>query len=577
MALASRIDLFIIAIYMILMICVGVLLSRFNKSDSDFFKSGNKMTWWLSGFSMFMTSFSVYTFTGGAGLAYRAPSVALLMYFCNALVLIPITWFLASRWRRTRSATSMSYLSERYGVSTNQLYSWSHLGVAIVQGGVQLLALGKFVSVALGTPLASTIMVCGLVIAIYCLIGGLWAVVVTDTLQFMVLFPCALVVLFLGLYELGDISRLVTEAPAGLWEIKTQEFDWFYLLAYMVMMFFAMSSGSAAQRFFSVKDEKDARKVALLTMILLAIAPIIWLTPPIITRIMDIDLTSITVGLNAPQEAAYVAFCMKFLPAGAMGIMLSAMLAATMSSLSSAFNNYAAVITDDIIRQIFWKTASKKQLLLIGRIVTLVLGALVVVAAIIQASVKGGVFLLMMTIGGVVIVPAGVPIVCGLFYRNTPSWAGLASYGSGLFVGILFLILGKDITFTQQVFAVGGFSALVYFVPGFFIKAEGKYKNALDSFFTKVTTPVAAEEVGDTDYTDVGSYRITGWTTVGMGIAVMFMFFLDLDMKGRLINLSIGALIALFGLFLILACSYAQRKKMKRRMLETGGAQSDQA
>ncbi|MBN2288544.1 MAG: hypothetical protein JXQ83_04375 [Candidatus Glassbacteria bacterium] len=564
MALASRIDLYIVAIYMLLMVTIGVVLSRFNKSDSDFFKSGNKMPWWLSGFSMFMTSFSVYTFTGGAGLAYRAPSVALLMYLCNGIVMIPAVWFLAARWRRTRSSTSMSYLSERYGVSTNQLYSWTHLGVAIVQGGVFLLALGKFVSVAIGTPLAPTIAVCGLVIALYCLIGGLWAVVVTDTLQFMVLFPCALVVLGLGLYELGDISLLVSGAPEGFWKIQTQEFDWFYLLAYMVMMFFAMSSGPAAQRFFSVKNEKEARKVALLTMVLLIVAPVIWLTPPIITRILGLDLSSITMGLNAPQEAAYVAFCMKFLPVGGMGIMLSAMLAATMSSLSSSFNNYAAVITDDIIRQIFWKGASKKTLLLIGRVVTLVLGALVIIAAIIQAEVKGGVFLLMMTIGGVVIVPAGVPIVCGLFYRRTPRWAGLASYGTGLAIGIGYLLLGKEITYTQQIFAIGGISTLIYFLPGLFITARGKYKQALDSFFAKVGTPVASEEVGDTEYTDVGSYRVTGWTTVGMGLAVMTLFFLDLDLTGRIINLSIGTLITLFGLFVILACSYAQRQKKGR-------------
>ena len=591
MALASRVDIIIIAVYMLLMISIGVILSRFNKSDSDFFKSGNKMSWWLSGFSMFMTSFSVYTFTGGAGLAYRAPSVALLMYLCNGLVMIPAVWFLASRWRRSRAATSMSYLSERYGVGTNQLYSWSHLGVAIVQGGVQLLALGKFVSVAMGTPLAPTIMACGLVIALYCLIGGLWAVVVTDTLQFMVLFPCALIVLFLGLYEIGDLSRLATDAPAGFWNIRTQEFDWAYLLAYMVMMFFAMSSGPAAQRFFSVKNEKEARKVAILTMVLLVLAPVIWLAPPIIARIIDIDLTKITIGLNAPQEAAYVAFCMKFLPAGAMGIMLSAMLAATMSSLSSTFNNYAAVITEDIIRQVFWKNANKKTLLLIGRIVTLVLGVLVVIAAIMQAEVKGGVFLLMMTISGTVIVPAGVPIVCGLFYRRTPRWAGLASYGSGLVIGVGYLVLSKwttlldngvafsvlgktitlldkDITFTQQVFVIGSLSALIYFVPGLLTKAGEAYKKSLDTFFRKVSTPVTPEEVGDTEYTDTGSYRITGWTTVFMGLAVMALFFLDLSLKGKLINLSIGSLIALFGAGIIVACSYAQRLKKSAAQLK---------
>ncbi len=564
MALASRVDLYVVGVYMVLMIAVGIVTSFFNKDDSDFFKSGNKMSWWLSGISLFMSSFTVYTFTGAAGLAYRAPSVAFFFYLCNGLAMIFSIWVLSARWRRTRASTVMSYLSERYGISTNQLYSWSHLGVAVVQGGVQLLALGKFISVALGTDLAATIIVCGLVIAFYCLIGGLWGVVITDTLQFMVLFPCALVAMFLGLYKMGGFSHLVTAAPPGYWRIETQEFDWAFLAAVAVGTTFAMSSGAAAQRYFSVRDEKEARKVAVITMILLLIAPVIWFLPPVVTRLLGLDLASVTVGLNAPQEAAYVAFCMKFLPPGAMGIMLAAMLSATMSTLSANFNIYAAVITEDIIKQVFWKKARPEKLLFIGRIVTLVLGTLVVIAAILQAKVKGGVFQLMLTISGVVLVPAGVPIVFGLLYRRTPAWAGLASYGAGLFVGILYLLLGEEISYTRQVFYVGGISALIYFLPGIFLKPAGEYKKRLEAFFGKLSTPVSPAEVGESQATDVGSYRLTGWTTVAMGVAVIFLAFLDLPLEGKMINLSIGLLMALIGIIVLAAASYAQRLKKRK-------------
>src|SRR3970040_617570 len=98
MALASKFDYIVVAVYMVLMVAVGIILSYFNKDDSDFFKSGNKMPWWLSGFSFFMTSFSVWTFTGAAGLAYRAPGVAMLMYFSNSLVMIFGVLFLARLW-----------------------------------------------------------------------------------------------------------------------------------------------------------------------------------------------------------------------------------------------------------------------------------------------------------------------------------------------------------------------------------------------------------------------------------------------------------------------------------------------
>ena len=108
---ASRVDLIIIAVYLVLMIVVGVVMAFFNKSSSDFCKSGNKMPWWLSDISFFMTIFSVYTFTGAAGLAYRAPSIALLMYFSNSVAMVLSVLFLASCWRRSRASTAFSYMS----------------------------------------------------------------------------------------------------------------------------------------------------------------------------------------------------------------------------------------------------------------------------------------------------------------------------------------------------------------------------------------------------------------------------------------------------------------------------------
>ncbi len=562
----STVDVIIVVIYMLLMIGVGVALALFNKNDSDFFKGGNKLPWWLAGLSLFMASFTVYTFTGGAGLAYRAPTVGLLTYMTNSIGLIFSVWFLASRWRRSRSHTVMSYLSERYGVGTNQLYSWTHLGIWIVQGGIGLLSLGKFVSVAMGTDLAMTIIVCGAVIAVYCLIGGLWGVVVTDTLQFMVLFPIALVVLGLSLFELGDLSRFVTAAPPDFWSVKTQEFSWDWLVAYGIMMTFAMSSGGAAQRYFSVRDEREARKVALLVMILLAVAPFIWLVPPIVTRLIGLDLSQVAVGQNAPHEAAYIAFCMKYLPPGAMGILLAAMLSATMSTLSANFNIMAGLITDDIIRQMFWKKASPRALLFIARVMTLVLAALVIMAALAQSHVKGGVFKLMVTLSGAVIIPAGIPIIFGLFYKYTPFWAAAASYITGLVIGLGALFFDHELSFQTQIFGVGGLSAAIFFLPGLFIQAKGKYKEQLEAFFRKVETPVAPGEVDDTEDEDTGSVRITGWTTVGMGLAAMILVFLpDLTVMGRVINLFIASIMTLLGGLVFVLGWILQKQKKHRR------------
>ncbi len=585
--LATGVDLIIVAIYLLLMVAIGFAVSIYNKDDSDFFRGGNIMPWWLAGISLFMSSFSAYTFTGAAGLAYRAPAIAIISYLTNGLGYILGFLFLAPLWRRSRSTTIFSYMTERYGIGTNQVYSWTQLAAVIVQAGVMLLALSKFVSVALGTDLSATIVVCGLVIAVYCLIGGLWAVVVTDTLQFMVVFPCAIVIMILALMKTGGFGELL---GTGNWRIPDSgtdmagnpwSFNWSWIWAYLVMMIFASSSGAAAQRYFSVKKERDARKVALLTAICMLVAPVIWLTPSIATRVLGLDLSFVsqTLKMNAPEEAAYVVFCLNYLPAGAIGVVISAMLAATMSSLSGQFNAFAAVITEDIVHQVFWKTASGKALLVVGRVMTMVLGGLVVLASLAMSAHPGGVFALMLYFSGVVIIPAGIPIVMGLFYRRTPPWAGIVSYMTGLGLGLLTLpawwhssvtiggieLVSSPVTFQQQIFVFGTISAIVYFLPGLFMRLRGSYQKQVDQFFAKIHTPIEDSELRNSDLTDVSSYLITGWTTVGMGLALSLLFFLDLPFSGKLINLSIGVLMTLFGLLFVWMARVVRRKQARAR------------
>jgi SSS family transporter len=560
MSLASRVDLAVIGAYLLLMLLVGVALSYFNRDAADFFRSGNKMPWWLAGFSLFMSSFSVWTFTGAAGLAYRAPGAAFAMYFSTATGMIFGIWFLGKLWRRTRATTILSYLTERYDMATNQTYSWTMMPLALVQGGIQLLALGTFISVALGTDLKLTVIVCGLVISLYCLIGGLWAVVVTDTLQFIVLFPTALIILMLGLRETGGVAPLFTQVPDGFWSVTNGEYDWWYILAFGVMMVFALNSGAMGQRYFSVKDEREARKVAILAMVLFYMAPFLWFLPPMFARVAGLDLQAITLGLGAPEEASYVAYCLHILPHGAIGVLLAAMLSATMSSLSSTFNAYSAVITDDIIKQLFWKKGEGKALLLMGRLTTLGFGAAVVGAALFQSRGEVGVFQLMMTFSGVVIMPTGIPIVLGLFYHRTPPWAGIASYMTGVLVGVGMLLFDFDLSFTQQVFITGGISLLVFIVPGLFIPPSGEYALRVARFFAKMRTPVSPGEIGETLKTDTGSFRITGWTAVIMGAGAMSLVFLDLDFSGRMINLVVGAGIGFSGVILLVAERIAVRR-----------------
>ena len=122
MKTANHLDFYIIAIYMLAMVIIGFIFMRFNKGASDYFKGGNRIPWLVAGLSCFMSSFSAWTFTGAAGVAYHDGIVVVFLYLGNAVTFLLGYFVFAQRWRRTRITTTMAYLVERFDESTRQTF-----------------------------------------------------------------------------------------------------------------------------------------------------------------------------------------------------------------------------------------------------------------------------------------------------------------------------------------------------------------------------------------------------------------------------------------------------------------------
>src|SRR5512145_880959 len=203
------IDFAVIAAYMLLMLGIGFYAMRFNRGASDYFKGGSRIHWLAAGLSSFMSGFSAWTFTGAAGLAYQRGLVAVLLYVGNAATFLLGYFLFARRWRRARIGTVMEYLVERYDERTRQVFSWTTIFFQLFMGAAMLYGLGLFVAPTCGFPLSWAIAGSGAVILVYCVIGGLWAVVITDFLQAAILMPFTLVLAFAALAKVGGLSGLV--------------------------------------------------------------------------------------------------------------------------------------------------------------------------------------------------------------------------------------------------------------------------------------------------------------------------------------------------------------------------------
>src|SRR5207244_690776 len=440
---ATTVDYVVIAVYMALMLAIGFYSARFNRGASDYFKGGNRIPWLVAGLSSFMSGFSAWTFTGAAGLAYQQGVVAILLYVGNAVTFLLGYFLFAVRWRRARISTVMEYLVERFDESTRQAFSWTTVFFQLFTGASMLYGLGLFVASTSGLPLTWTIVGCGAVILAYCVVGGLWAVVITDVLQAVILMPFTLVMFFASLARVGGLGGLLAALPPEMKSLSHPGPGWIYVLSWTVMVSFGYNTAAMAQRYFSVDDERSAKKAALLCFALFLLGAFIWFVPPLAMRVLYPDLRAVWPGLANPHEASYAVAALTLLPTGLVGVMLAAMFSATMLSLSGLFNVHAAVVSKDIYQRLVAPHASERQLLLVGWAATFGVGATMTALAMSMAAKGQSVFAVMLTFNTIISLAYGPPALLGLVVKKTPAWSGLLSFAVGLILGCYGAFLGN--------------------------------------------------------------------------------------------------------------------------------------
>jgi len=493
----ATIDFVVIAGYMLLMVGIGVFAMRFNRGAADYFKGGNRIHWLAAGLSSFMSGFSAWTFTGAAGLAYQHGLVAVLLYIGNACTFLLGYWVFAVRWRRARISTVMEYLVERFDERTRQTFSWTTTFFHLFMGASMLYGLALFVAPTCGWSVSWTIFGAGCVILAYCVIGGLWAVVITDFLQAAILMPFTLVMGWAALRRVGGPGGLIAALPADMTSFRlTPEFGWTYVAAWIVMVSFGYNTSAMAQRYFSVDDESSARKVALLCFVFFLFGAFLWFIPPMAMRVLYPDLGSVLPGLANPHESSYALAARTLLPNGLVGIMLAAMFSSTMASLSGLLNMHAAIVAKDIYPTLFPKKAGNAERLVVGWIATFAIGAGIVGIALLMAEARRSVFQVMLTVNTIMSLAYGPPALLGLVVKRTPSWSGLASF-------VVALVLGVYGTFALHWGLVASVtiiipSAAAVFLLSALVPEPGARAQAREGLFGRLATPVdLARERGD--------------------------------------------------------------------------------
>lgn len=381
-------DHLVLASFMAMMIGVGVYLSRRERTKKDFFRGGRKIPFWASGLSLFATGASGISLMAMPGRAFEDNWAYLTISFF-IIATYPLVFFVyIPIARRLNVATANEYLERRFNLL---LRLFGSVVYSINQILARLAAIMLLPAIAIsaiaGIPMETSILIMGLVTTLYATLGGLEGVIWTDVIQAIVMLLAVFICAIWALVALQADPATAFNAIQSAEKLRTFDLT-ISLLGPTSLVLFAnvmattiskIGDQNFIQRVQCTPTEKDARNAVItqlsvavpLNVILFSLGTILFLFYRERPEMLNPTLRS---------DGMFPLFAAQNLPAGLAGLVVAALFAATMSTLSSAINSTANLGVEDFYRRLYSK-ASEKSCLLMSRIVSAALGVIGTLAA----------------------------------------------------------------------------------------------------------------------------------------------------------------------------------------------------
>lgn len=574
-------DYAVVVFYLLFVLSIGFVFQRFSSNISDYFRGGGSVQWWMLGSSIFMMQFSAWTFTGAAGKAYSMGIFILAIFLGNGVGFLVNFLGIGARLRQLRVITSLDAVKERFNRFTEQSFFVISFFAEFMLPAFWLYSLSIFVSSVFGMDIRLVIVGTGLVVVFMSMSGGSFAVIASDFVQslLLTLIAIATTVLLLRHPDIGGISGFIEKAPKDLFvvsEMGNSFVVWTFVAVLFVKQVIATNTLQTAYRYVAARDSNHAKWAAFLAMALMMTGPFFWFLPPMAARILVPDIGAMFPLLQNPEEGAFIASAMHVFPVGLMGVLVSGIFAATMSTMDTGLNMKAALVVKNFYLPNLRPEASQKELLLVGRLFTLAAGVIIVLLTLFMQSVKGwNLFDLYLLFTGVTSLPLLVPQFWGIFIKRSPRWSGwlTAFTGFASALAIHFLTRGNE----QAIADLLGWGALsaadakdIYFIAmngGIIVICSAVFlatmpfyercstdedKAGLDKLFVKMKTPVIFEEENGAAATlDGMQFKVLGVLSTVFAAFLFLLMLIPNDLSGRLTFLCIGGAMLFIGLLLL--------------------------
>jgi len=488
-----------------------------------------------------MNSFSAFTFTGAAGIAFLAGWSAAASFVGGGAAMLLCGLCLGKWFRQLRVTTFPEALAMRYGESTRIGFAGVTVIAQTLYASLWLYSLSVFASVVFNLPLQTTIILIGLFVTVYTTIGGSWAATAGDFMQAVLLMPLTVILALLCLVEIGGVDGLQSgiadaslEHNYAFWANKPDfdagKFGMFWTVAVMLKSFMLGSALSSGVRFFTVKDGREAQKTAYLTLFLMLLGVSIWFIPPMTARLLFEENVQ-SLALAFPADGAYAVIGMQLLPPALLSLLMVGMFSATISSLDSGMNRNVAIVVIDLYpkfcRLLNIKELSSQQLVGPSRALALICGIIIVAMAYYMSKIDGvGIFQVMLWFGALLSIPMSIPMLLCLFVRKAPRWSAFFSLGAGLLSGAM----GAKAGYTVQTmtFLTTAVTAGAYFLSIWIGRRWQKSPEteSTKEFYRRMKTPINfKEEVGSDE--DHKQYTVMGIAIFSLSALLFILCFLS--------------------------------------------------
>lgn len=570
-------DYAIIGFYFIFLSSLGWFYRHSSLDSDEFFRGGGRMPWWLVGAKSFMRSFSAWTFTGAAALAYDHGIVVLVLYLANSVMFLSNWAWTAARFRQIRVIIGMEAIRLRLGQGNEQFFIWLSYPVGWLVAGIQLYGLGIICGSMFHLDIRTMIVVCGLSMIILSALGGAWGVATGNLLQTLILMPITVVAAVYALRLCGGFGNLVQHLPRESLDLTASTVSgfgaWFVVAVVLDKLANANSMYNSASPFLAVRDGREARKVALLASSLFLVGSIVWFIPPLVARTQGLNLASVFPSLYNPSEGAYVAIVLRHLPAGLIGLFATGMISATLATMDDSLSGSAAIVTRSIYLPLLRPKASERELVFVGRTATVLLGIVTILIALMYTTWTDiGVFKLMQNFSAMLGMPIAIPMVWCLIVRRAPDWAAWSTVAVSLVLVAVTTILLSFPSVPHFVAGMGGARFIhlfqehdyVFFVIFNLVVGSAWYltvsalfggrmrserRQQVDEFFRRFETPLTTQEVlaeGSDSFRSAG----IGKLIMGFAACVALLLFVPNKFSDRIAVAFCAGFVGLVGLFL---------------------------